>query len=388
MVKIKAKIKNGAIEAQVTPEKGDSFIDYELDHLKRLRCRGFFKPVKVKGKSLVYVGPQGFTLREKFAQPMSEVEVFRYIEQMLNTFRKLTVNKMNPNSLILNMDFVYINPSTDELQFLYLPTYSGGSGADGFGFLKDMLYSIPTPQPLPYIKKFESFLYTLSGFNWEQIEGYIKKEHPMVVKVITDSNYGQEGFPAKQIVNNGGNGQDIHGINRNNGGNGQDIQKNIPGNDGKIVGQNGIGNNGSLSWVINNNYSSGGPGDDPRTVQLRFDDDETVMQESDGTVFMEEAARAVLHQCSNSTDFNITKPNFKIGRKMGECDLVINGNKYIGRHHCEINQLGSSFYLKDCVAKNGTFINGNKLNPGSEQELHDGDEVKLADEKFIFSIKK
>lgn len=358
MVKIKAKIKNGAIEAQVTPEKGDSFIDYELDHLKRLRCRGFFKPVKVKGKSLVYVGPQGFTLREKFAQPMSEVEVFRYIEQMLNTFRKLTVNKMNPNSLILNMDFVYINPSTDELQFLYLPTYSGGTGADGFGFLKDLLYSIPAPQPLPYIKEFESFLYTLSGFNWEQIEGYIKKKHPMVVKVITDSNYGQEGFPVVK----------------------PQPQPADPNPDPKTGPKKDPRKSGK-SWIIEDGPINRMKGEE-KTVSIDLEDATDIIDE--GTVVMENT-RAILHRCSDSTDYKITKNRSVIGRKT-DCDYVINNNKHVSREHAEINQMGNSFYLKDCGARNGTFVNEDRMQEGTEQELHDGDVIKLADEKFIFRI--
>lgn len=387
MEKIKAKIKDGAIEVRVTPEKNDGFIDYELDHLTRLRCRGLFKPVKVKGKSLIYLGPQGITLREKFSQPLSEVETFRYIEQVLNTFRKLTVNKMNPNSLILNMDYVYINPSTDELQFLYLPTYSCRAGVDGFGFIREMLYSAPMPQPLPYVKDFENFLYTLQGFDWMAIENYIAKKHPAIVKAVKQSNAGQEGFPTVISLESAG---------------GQQNMSPNPGGQSFSQGPVSGGTSSSQSAAGSRTVTGTGPSwmDDSfqarqkrqpqsgsdKTVEMEWDvngDVTEIYDGPDGTVIMDQP-EAMLHRIANNSITHITKDNFTIGKRNG--DLVIPDNKYISRSHCEIYLYSGRYFLKDIGSKNGTFLNDIRLEPSSEVELHDGDEIRLADERFTFEM--
>lgn len=390
MEKIKAKIKDGAIEVRVTPEKNDGFFDYELDHLTRLRCRGLFKPVKVKGKSLIYLGPQGITLREKFSQPLSEVETFRYIEQVLNTFRKLTVNKMNPNSLILNMDYVYINPSTDELQFLYLPTNSGRAGVDSFGFLREMLYSNPMAQSQPFIRDFEGFLYTLQGFDWEAIEKYIASKHPAIVKAVVQSNAGQEGFPTVVEVNVGQEKrqrrEDVSGRSYS--------ENNNQGTSGNSGYSSSGRTSGGVSWIDNNEDQNRRmrrpePAND-KTMQIVWPDDKDpeatdFFDMDEGTVVMDEAMpEATLHQQSNNAIYHLKKKNFKIGKRNG--DLVIPNNRYISRSHCEIYLYGGSYFLKDVGSKNGTFLNDTRLEPSSEVELHDGDEIRLADERFTFEM--
>lgn len=40
----------------------------------------------------------------------------------------------------------------------------------------------------------------------------------------------------------------------------------------------------------------------------------------------------------------------------------------------------------DLNSTNKTFINGVKLVPNEEKELHDGDNVRLGNEEFVFHI--
>ena len=42
--------------------------------------------------------------------------------------------------------------------------------------------------------------------------------------------------------------------------------------------------------------------------------------------------------------------------------------------------------LMDLNSTNKTFINGVKLVPNEEKELHDGDNVRLGNEEFVFHI--
>ena len=54
-------------------------------------------------------------------------------------------------------------------------------------------------------------------------------------------------------------------------------------------------------------------------------------------------------------------------------------------HACIIKK-ESNYYLTECQALNGTFVNGERVYPGTEKLLCSGDQVRLADEEFEFLI--
>jgi pSer/pThr/pTyr-binding forkhead associated (FHA) protein len=64
----------------------------------------------------------------------------------------------------------------------------------------------------------------------------------------------------------------------------------------------------------------------------------------------------------------------------------INDNQY--SKYSNINQIksGNEYYIMDLNSTNKTFINGVKLVPNEEKELHDGDNVRLGNEEFVFHI--
>jgi hypothetical protein len=59
---------------------------------------------------------------------------------------------------------------------------------------------------------------------------------------------------------------------------------------------------------------------------------------------------------------------------------VITSDKlyFIGKDHFKIIRKEGSFYIEDLNTKNGTIINGLKLESGDLQRLYDGDEILIA----------
>ena len=58
----------------------------------------------------------------------------------------------------------------------------------------------------------------------------------------------------------------------------------------------------------------------------------------------------------------------------------------VSRNHAQLRREGNKLYLVDLKSSNGTFLNGQRLVPGKEQLLHDGDTIRLGllDIKAVF----
>lgn len=86
---------------------------------------------------------------------------------------------------------------------------------------------------------------------------------------------------------------------------------------------------------------------------------------------------------SGVDDIAINKPSFIIGRLEEQVDYV-HSNNAIGKVHAEIISRDGCFYLKDLNSKNGTYINGKRIDSNKEYELKNNDKLTLANSEFVF----
>lgn len=74
----------------------------------------------------------------------------------------------------------------------------------------------------------------------------------------------------------------------------------------------------------------------------------------------------------------------KLGRSDTMCDYAITGNSAVGRYHARIINSGLACSIVDNNSMNKTFLNTKELEPKREYLLHNGDLIRLANEKFTF----
>ncbi|BCN32929.1 DUF6382 domain-containing protein [Anaeromicropila herbilytica] len=60
-------------------------------------------------------------------------------------------------------------------------------------------------------------------------------------------------------------------------------------------------------------------------------------------------------------------------------------NSAVSRYHLKIEEEGETFYITDLNSRNGTFLNGNQLEPNIPYELYLGDEIGIANIIYQFS---
>lgn len=87
----------------------------------------------------------------------------------------------------------------------------------------------------------------------------------------------------------------------------------------------------------------------------------------------------------SSSRYLINKDRFRIGRLVGEVDLLVK-NGAVGKLHCEIVKRGDCYYIIDCNSKNGTFINGSRINSGNNVEIKNNDSIRFANSEYEFKV--
>jgi hypothetical protein len=87
-----------------------------------------------------------------------------------------------------------------------------------------------------------------------------------------------------------------------------------------------------------------------------------------------ETPMLVLVDGESSTRWLLRSERTVVGRDPSS-DILI-ADRQISRRHAEIVRTGGDFVLRDCASKNGTFVNGERVE--GDFVLEDGDEIQLA----------
>ena len=72
-----------------------------------------------------------------------------------------------------------------------------------------------------------------------------------------------------------------------------------------------------------------------------------------------------------------------IGRETD--NTIVVDSKLASRHHCLIQKIKDSYFLKDENSTNGTFINGHRIPPDKYVQLNKGDKVTIGTSNLIIS---
>lgn len=90
----------------------------------------------------------------------------------------------------------------------------------------------------------------------------------------------------------------------------------------------------------------------------------------------------VLEGAKTGAKIAVKKSEFIIGRSQ-KCHLCA-GSSAISRQHCAITRQDNRVTVKDMGSRNGTLVNGNKID--GETELTSGDEITVGPLKFLVTI--
>ena len=354
MIKFKAKTKGAqlCVRAKLSFDENINFA--ELDAFSRLLLKGFLKPKKTKKRVVEFTGPIGVSIYSRLQKPISKHDFFLLIEQVVDNIRKINKNKLSLANVIWNINYAFINEATKEIQLIYLPGASLTYGNNITEFFESIVYlTKPIPESdTDYASKFLYYLRNLKSFNITAIESFIQKEDPSAIKTIRKHNVGSSGFMTDKQ---------------------RDYLEHYDEDDDEATG------------LLEEDEATGLLEDEEATGLL--DEETGLMVDENETGLLEEEPPVhfptLLRVFTNET-IQINKPVFRIGKEKSFVDYFVSNNNAVSRSHADIITRGQHYFVIDLNSKNKTYINGQPLPIQQECEILNGNQLRLANEEFVF----
>ena len=396
-MKFKAKAKDCQLLVKAKASIGETIDEKELDRFSRVYLRGFLKPKLVKKNLIEYTGPVGISLYERLKKPTTKREFLFILEQIVVAVQKLQANSMGLNNLVMNLQYVYINEVTKEIQFIYIPTAKGLQNLNLIEFIEAVAYSVKPADEKDndFVSRFIYFFKAMKPFDINKVEAFVAKEDRSVVNTIKKQNAGQSGF----MTNKPQHYYDHY-----------DEKKQAESDDDPTGLLTETDNDPTGLLVEDDNDPTGllvEGGDDDATGLLGDDDEATGLlnnvDDDDATGLLtstgdEDEATGLLVENNANVRFptlfrvlteetiSINKPVFRLGKERSYVDYFVTNNIAVSRSHADIITRGNKYFVKDLNSKNRTYINDQELPIHMEVEIHDGDRLKLGNEEFVFNV--
>lgn len=335
MAKYKTKIKDYQLTVRAKLSYKEKINEEGFTLFLEKNPSSFLKARKIRNRVIEYTGPASISLYERLKKPVTRYEFFFIIEQIVVAIQEIQANDLSFDMVVLNIHNVFINETTKEIRFIYLPSEDDQKPADIIHFIETIIYSaIPVQDKnQDYFSKFIYFLKGLPQFDADLIEKYIADEEKSVVDTIKRHCTGEKEFIA-----------------------------------------------GGLKDYANT---------EDEVTELFSEEDEmtALFEDEEGTVLLDENSQIhfpALRRLSDNEMIYIKKPAFRIGKEKRSVDYAVTNNNAVSRNHADIITRGQRCFVIDLNSKNKTFINDQVIPVQQEVEIFDQDRIRLANEEFVF----
>lgn len=380
-MKFKAKSKDCQLTVRAKTSFGETIDEKELDRFSRVFLRGFLKPKMLKKNQVEYTGPIGVTLYERLKRPVSKRDFLFILEQIVMAVQKLQVNDMPLNNLVMNLNYVFINEVTKELQFIYMPTKSCITNMNVIEFIESVVYSVKPAddKDIEYASRFIYFFRAMKPFDINKVEAFVAKEDRSVVNTIKKQNAGQSGF----MTNKQQHYYEHYDEKKDKSDVGDEPTGLLTEDDdptGLLMEENDDATgllDDEATGLLNDTY------EDEATGLLCGNDDEAtgLLVENHANVHFPTLFRVLTEET-----VSVNKPVFRLGKEKSYVDYFVTNNIAVSRSHADIITRGMRHFVIDLNSKNHTYINNQELPIHCEVEIHDGDRLRLGNEEFIFNV--
>ncbi len=320
--------------------------------------RGLLKAKRLGRNAVQYSGPIGISLVERLKKPIVKYDFLFIMEQVVYIFQKLKANSLAASSVVLDLRHVFINETTKEVLFIYLPLEQAGQETDIFAFMESIIYSAISAreEDMDYISRFVYFIKSLNVYDGEKIERFISGEDKTVVSTIkrhdarkSSSATGKPGAQNEQY-------------------------------DGRKTEATGLLDHGEATGLLDHEEATGLLEDEEATGLL--------VEDEEATALLQEEDHRDASLCRQRTYeiILINKSVFRVGKESKYADYVVRDNDKVSRSHADIITRGNRYFIMDLNSTNGTYINGRQIPARQEVEIFNGDCLKLANEEFEFRI--
>lgn len=398
-MKFKEKIKDNRLTVRASTSFHEEIYGNEIEIFSRQNLRGFLKPQMVKKDVVEYYGPVGVTLAQRLKKPLNKHDFLFIIEQIVLLLQKIEVNHLNLKFVLFDINRVYVNEVTKEVNFMYLP-YNKSNSVDMVSFIDSIIYSIKldSGEDMNYVSQFTYFFRGLNSFKTDAIEKYIEKEDPNIIYILKKQLIGQSGFISdkqsdviKHEEEKRRREREAEEYKKNTTRKSSNTRSDFLFEDtGVLVEDTNQDDEGTRSFGFNdfnneetttfNNVSNYYNDFEETTEMSNYGNEETTVMVQNHMHY------PTLYRKSTNEIIDLNKPVFRVGKERSYVDYFVNNNPHVSRSHADIITRGNRYFIKDLGAKNKTYVNNEEIFQNIEIELHDGDVIRMANEEFVFNI--
>lgn len=361
-MKYKVKLKEFLLTIQLKTSFGENIDERLIDAFSRVYIRGFLKAKKLGKNKYEYAGPIGVPLKERLQKEISKRDVLFIVEHIVFAVQKLQNAKFPLEHLITDMNNIFFNENTKELQFLYVPIVNPKEGNNVMDLLSNVIYSVKPLQEndTEYLSKLHYYMMNIKG-DYDLIEKFIMKEDRSVVNTIKKHNVGQSGF----MTNDYGHYHEHYDAKESE----DDDEK--------------------TSLLVEEEATSLLVEEEEEEATALLVEEPEYDEEATGLLIENEVEFvpphfATLKRLLTEEIISVNKSVFRLGKEKSYVDYFVSNNNVVSRSHADIIQRGKNYFIKDLNSKNFTYVNDQKIPVQVEIQIYDGDRIKLANEEFIF----
>ena len=221
MQKFKVNQKNGQLNIQYKLKSAQSISEQDLAVFSGRLIRGLMHP-SVEGKKIVYTAPTSTSLKYYLPKGIDKNTFFVIFAQVNELVKRIEKYGLKMQNLVLEQEYVFINSTTKELQFIYQPINGlETSGTNISTFLMALIQStvITSGEPTDFLKFAYNFIGSMQVYSTQKVEQYIANLYPQALRQIvreqtvssgklTDKRYHVErSGTGEKIVLNGTRGR-------------------------------------------------------------------------------------------------------------------------------------------------------------------------------------
>lgn len=398
-MRITAKTKDCRLLVRVKTSLHESFDAKEVDRFSRVFLRCFLKPQILKPNLIEYSGPVGISLQDRMKKEITKRDFLFMLEHIVVAVQKLNGNNFPICSLRMDMQHIFINETTKELQFLYIPLVGVNDGSNIIDLFNAVIYSAHPAQEkdTDYVSRFNYFFKSLKPFDINKVERFIQREDRSVVNTIKKHNAGQSGFMTSDHKHYYDHLDEQKKKDEEDTDLLEDDERTGILTDDEDPTELLVDDEATGLLTIADDEATGFFDEDEEKTGLLSSEDEVtgllVNEEEEGTALLDDTSQAnqtvsfpELHRILTGEVININKPVFRIGKERSYVDYFVTNNNAISRSHADIITRESGYFVIDLNSKNRTYINEVPLAVREETRICDGDTLRLGNEEFEFHV--
>ena len=195
-MKISAKTKDYRLLVTVKLSSNENIDEKEQDRFSRAFLRCFLKVKEQKKNVIEFSGPVGISLQDRLKKEITKRDFLFILEHIVVAIQKLNGNGFPIYNLRMDPQSIFINETTKEMQFLYIPLKMGSQDSNIIELFNTVIYSSRPAQErdMEYISRFNYFFKSLKPFDINKIELLVQHEDSTVVNTVKKHNAGQSGY--------------------------------------------------------------------------------------------------------------------------------------------------------------------------------------------------